>query len=110
MQLYDATVRLSGNPMQEVPKTGLTAPEVLLLQRIHGGADAVVKIQKRKMDKRSHLAERQRLGQKYGDHKVFDMFGPEHTKLPTKLEGVEFVESNELSDDDLEALTAPDEE
>ena len=54
MQLYDATVRLSGNPMQEVPKQNLTAPEVMLLQKIHGGVDAVVRIAKRKMDKRSH--------------------------------------------------------
>ncbi len=109
MQLYDATVRLNGNPMQEVPKQDLTAPEVILLQKIHGGADAVVRISKRNMDKRSHNEERARLGALYGDQHVFGLFGPDHTKLPVKLENVEFVESNDLTDEDLEALTAPDE-
>ena len=109
MQLYDATVRLSGNPMAEVPKTDLTAPEVMLLQKIHGGPDAVVRIKKRKMDKRSHGEERARLGVLYGDATVFGLFGPDHTKLPVKLENVEFVDDDKLSDDDLEALTAPDE-
>ena len=108
MQLYDATVRLSGNPMQEVPKQNLTAPEVMLLQKIHGGVDAVVRIAKRKMDKRSHGEERARLGALYGDQQVFSLFGPDHTKLPVKLDNIEFVDDDELSDDDLDALTAPD--
>ena len=108
MQLYDAVVRLNGNPMQEVPKEALTASEIILLQKIHGGTDAVVKIQQRKMDKRSHGEERNRLGLIYGDNHVFSLFGPEHTKLPVKLENIDFVESDELTDDDLDLLTAPD--
>ena len=95
MQLYDAVVRLNGNPMQEVPKEAMTASEIILLQKIHGGTDAVVKI-------------RNRLGLIYGDNHVFSLFGPEHTKLPVKLENIDFVESDELTDDDLDLLTAPD--
>jgi len=111
MQLYDATVRLQANPMHEVPKSGLTAPEVLLLQFVHG-EDAVVRVRKGKMDKRSHEDERLRLSTRYGDKRVADMFGPGHTKLPIKLDNVDFDEpaETELTDDDLEALTAPDPE
>lgn len=108
MQLYDATVRLNGDIMHEVPKKGLTAPEVLILQSIHGGTDAVVDLIQRKMDKRTHEFERDRLGKIYTDARVLELFGPYHSKLPVKLNNVEIVENDELTDEDIEKLTASD--
>ncbi len=43
MQTYNAIVRLNAELTNEVPKTNLTTPEVLLLRKIHG-EDAVVDI------------------------------------------------------------------
>lgn len=84
MQLYDCKVRLGGNLVNEVPKARITAAEVLILQTIHGEA-GVVGVQPRKMDKRAHDAERERLIQRYGAKIVTALFGPSFQKLPTKL-------------------------
>ena len=44
MQTYNAIVRLGGKLENEVQKNALTAPEVLILQKIHG-KDSVIKIE-----------------------------------------------------------------
>lgn len=44
MHIYNATIRLNGKLDNEVLKSNLTAPEVLLLRKIHGD-DAVVKVE-----------------------------------------------------------------
>lgn len=44
MHTYNATIRLNAKLENEVNKNNLTAPEVLLLRKIHGD-DAVVKIE-----------------------------------------------------------------
>lgn len=86
MQLYDATLRLGGNLNNTIVKTDLTAPEILVLQSIHGG-DAVVEIEERNMDKRSHEFERARLDGLYGQKNVIRLFGAPfaNAKLPVKL-------------------------
>ena len=86
MQLYDAKIRLANGVMNEVLKRGLTAPEVICLQRIHG-SDAIVDIRPRRMGKHKHDEERARLEQRYGAGIVQELFGANHAaaKLPTKL-------------------------
>lgn len=44
MQTYNAIVRLGGELHNEVEKKNLTAPEILVLRKVHG-QDAVVKIE-----------------------------------------------------------------
>ncbi len=44
MQTYNAIVRLGGELHNEVSKNNLTAPEILVLRKVHG-QDAVVKIE-----------------------------------------------------------------
>lgn len=39
MHVYNATVRLNGELNHEVAKRGLTTPEILILNKIHGGAE-----------------------------------------------------------------------
>lgn len=43
MKYYDAKIRLKGNVQHEVNKTSLSAPEIIVIRRIHG-SDAVVNI------------------------------------------------------------------
>lgn len=97
MQLYDCTIRLGGSVLNEVPKTGVTAPEIMVLRALHGG-DAVVKITKAGSDKRRHQDERQRLYTTYANPEINNaetvaqkmtmlrnLFGHDTIDLPTKL-------------------------
>lgn len=43
-QLFDCKVRLAGSLINEVPKKGVTAPEIALLRFLHGGDDMVTDI------------------------------------------------------------------
>lgn len=43
MNRYSATIRPAGNLLHEVPRTGLTAPELLILLAIHG-PDGITKL------------------------------------------------------------------
>jgi len=65
MQLYNATVRVGGSLFNEVPKFGVTAAEIEVLRRVHGG-DSVVRIVARGEDKRDDETERARLQRVYG--------------------------------------------
>jgi len=65
MQTYDARIRLAGSLLNEVPKSGLTAPEITVLRRLHG-SDAVVEIKPGKHVERDDYAERARLHDLYG--------------------------------------------
>lgn len=91
MQLYDCHVRLGQTTSSEVPKFGVTAPEIIVFRKIHGD-DSVVRIQPRKMDKRAHAAERVRLETEYGPGlraarlNLEGLFGHEHVPLPVSLD------------------------
>lgn len=65
MELCDIELRLAGNLQHVVPKQDVTPAEILILREIHG-PDAVVNIRPKKMDKRSHGAEWERLVARYG--------------------------------------------
>jgi hypothetical protein len=102
MKLYKATVRLSGSNDNEVPKIGLTAPEILILRSIHGD-DAVVRIVETSQDKRSNAAERERLTQLYGLPAVNKIFPGAYTPLPTELPKAEREPEAPL-DEEVESL------
>ncbi len=97
MQLYNCKVRLGGSVINEVRKSEVTAPEILILREMHG-SDAVVDIVKTEMDRRSNEDERARLNAKYASpaktnaetHKrrvemMRALFGHDAMALPTKL-------------------------
>jgi len=85
MKIYKATVRLSGSNDNEVPKIGLTAAEIIILRRLHGGDDAVIRVVETSKDQRSHAAERERLKRLYGDEIVGKIFPGDYSDLPTEL-------------------------
>ncbi len=99
MNIYDATIRLKGDTAHEVNKAGLTAPEIMILRRIHG-LDAVVRIipvpPTPDQLAMSHRAERDRLRKLYCDREetamlVNELFGPDHVPLPLTLDEDEEV-------------------
>ncbi len=103
MQLFKGIVRLSGETGMEVAKQVMTAPEVIILRHIHG-QDALHRLRKTTMDKRSHKGERDRLGLKYGDDVVEQLFGPAHVKLPVDV--IDYVDPDDEEDDDEEQSEA----
>ncbi len=116
MNTYDATVRLGGDTAHEVNKAGLTAPEIMVLRRIHG-LDAVVRIVPAQSVTRSNREERDRLRKLYCDRDataglVNELFGPDHTPLPNTLDADEEVVAaeaatqRELKEDDKTTLTS----
>lgn len=95
MDIYNGKIRLAGDLRNEVRVAGATAPEVILLKKIHG-EDSFVEIEKVGSDKRNHADERQRLYTSYPSavnadakkHFVEELFGPNHQELPTSVPGV----------------------
>lgn len=86
MQLYDATVRLEGSIGHEVPKTGLTAAEILCIRAAQKADDAVVNIQPKDTNNRSKAVEYKRLAEAYGLEIVKDLFGGEfNPDIPDRL-------------------------
>jgi hypothetical protein len=75
VDLYDCAVRLGGNMLHTVPKTGINAWEVRLLAHIHGGNDAIAD---RKKVGIVTIADRQaeyfRLARTYGSKAVQKVF------------------------------------
>lgn len=89
MQQYNATVRIGGSPLHEVPRIGLTAPEVICLRAVHGD-DAVVNIKQGTVSTRTQTQERDRLRQVYGPEVVSRLFGDTYEpRLPVRLDDVE---------------------
>ena len=71
MRIYDLTVRLIGGDnliLTEVNKTGVSAPELVVLRAIHG-APSIVNIKPTGQDKREHRKERERLKMLYEQNK-----------------------------------------
>ncbi len=80
MQYYKAKVRLSGSTMNEVQKV-LSAPEILVLQYIHG-VDAIVQVKHAKTAQINLREEKQRLKSLYDqalvkrEQSIDTIFGP----------------------------------
>jgi hypothetical protein len=98
MFVYNCKVRLAGSLLNEVMKTGVTAPEIMLFQAFHG-SDAVVAIEEAGIIQRSDDDERERLQRTYmgGSNSEeglrakqamwMNLFGHQTNPLPTKLKG-----------------------
>lgn len=95
MDIYRGKVRLAGDMRNEVRRDDMTAPEVILLKRIHG-EDALTELEKIGSTKANHQEERQRLYVKYPTainvdakrHLIEELFGPNHADLPVSVPGV----------------------
>lgn len=87
MQVANCHVRLSGDINNEIFKAGVTPAEVLVLRRIHG-ADAVVKFEPVKQDKRPHASEFDRLKMVYGDKAVIEAFPGSQPSLPVNFKDI----------------------
>ena len=97
MQLYNCKVRLGGSVTNEVRKSDVSAPEIMLLREMHG-ADAIGDLVKTRVDRRSSDEERERIGAAYlhpGKHNAETLkikiammralFGHDAAALPAKL-------------------------
>lgn len=113
MQLYSATVRLNGSLFNEVVRHDLTAAEIIVLQKLHGGDAIRNVVSNATIDIKDHAgksigkrdghadrtdeAERERLKDFYGpgvsrieNVKTLDaIFGPPGVALPSYVPGVE---------------------
>lgn len=86
MRVYNCLVNVGADAvLSTIPRFGLTAPEIMVLQALHG-EDRVLNIKRGEMDKRSHSDERARLYRLYGEKVVNDLFG-KMGKLPIELDG-----------------------
>lgn len=65
MHLYNCKVRLAGSLYNEVPKTGITAAEIIVLRTIHGD-DAVADIVPAGEEKKTSVQLRGELSLMYG--------------------------------------------
>lgn len=109
MQVFHGKVRLQGSVTNEVSKRGLTVPEVIVLQKIHG-VDGVVALVHAGNTEIDHQDERDRLREIYaqglsalGDEEktsIEKMFGGDYNPLPEKLRNF----SGPLNDDVEEEL------
>lgn len=107
MRLYDCQVRLGGTTSSEVPKSGISAAEILTLRHIHGD-DSVVKITPKNRSQASHAAERDHLMRTYelSDHhagliaSLFGKFGdlPENLDPETEERCRELAEQKDAEE------------
>jgi hypothetical protein len=89
---YTAKIRLGNSVTNEIRKENISAAEIMILQRLHGG-DAVLDIKEGKNDNSPYLDERENLYRRYSralsrlePSITFDqMFGPAHIELPSRL-------------------------
>lgn len=88
MQRSTATIRLAGDMLNTVVKTGLSPAEIVILRHIHGGPDTVVDIQPNFMDKTPHAQERERLENIYRPDVVDTCFPGKFNKLPVSLKEI----------------------
>lgn len=99
-QTYDATVNLKLSNNNQVRKSKLSAPEVMMLRAIHGGEDAVHNLRHTGAVEISNADMRGQLDGRYGKARsalnkdstrisLAEIGFPAGVPLPTMLEGVE---------------------
>ena len=92
MDYYSARIRLNGSVLNEVRKERLSAPEVVVMQYLHG-VDSVLDVVKVDAKPIEHMAERERLIQEYEralrrqQISFIQIFGPSHVDLPVSVPG-----------------------
>lgn len=95
--LYSCKVRLNDSVLNEVRKSDVTAPEIMILRAVHGDG-AVLDINETGKAKRTHAQERQRIYSVYANAEtnnsetvakkmtlIRNLFGHDSLDLPTKL-------------------------
>jgi len=102
MQFATATIRLSGSPLNTVVRTGLTPPEILVLNQIHGEGSVVDIVRMFKPDADvSAKAEKRRLAERYPKYAklVEEMFPGLDPRMPTTFDdaGIELAGDNSAS-------------
>lgn len=113
MKFYNAKIRINGSLLHEVILQRVTAPEILLLNTIHGGS-AVVSVTEcgsKAFTPRDHRIERRRLEDKYGQggqkqkhvEIIRSLFGPIAGALPEEIS----MEDITPLPDEIEDLDAP---
>jgi hypothetical protein len=104
MQRVTCLVRLDGDPLNTVQKSGVSPAEIVILNDIHGGGDtaAVTNIQPNEMDKVTHSSERSRLRGIYGHHVVDRLFPGEFSRLPVTLKEIASPADGEIEGDESE--------
>lgn len=98
MELITCTVRNAGDLRNEVILRRVTPPELLILRRIHGGAEAVVNCVVDGQCNYTPAGEKQRLSMKYPRYATLieQMFGGVSPDFMTTLLEVEELASVEL--------------
>ena len=91
MELYQAEVCIGGLLTNTVVKEEVTASEILILQQIHGGSDAVRKIKPLGNKQREYQKEYDRLVRVYGPRRVQLVFPGARPVLPQKLADVGII-------------------
>lgn len=113
MRLYRCTVNHAGNRDMRIHKEEVTAAEIVLLRRIHGG-EAVNDVVATREAKRQQPKERERLAEIYGRRQFAAAFPGTLPHLPLTLtdaglteEGRDIAAREHDDDDDAEPLPAP---
>lgn len=100
MNLYNVIVRVGGSLYNEVERLNITAPEVVMLQTLHGD-DSIRNITHVGQIEESNASIRERLADYYGTGRietgrsggslVKSCFGPKTMPLPDRVDGVEHL-------------------
>ena len=93
METATCLVRLNGDAMNEVYRTGVTAPEIVVLRRIHNGNDAVYNVVKDGEKPVGAVSERIRLLKtypRYGEliDKLFPGLAPQFPRTIAEVEAL----------------------
>lgn len=88
MLTYSCKVRLGDNLQNEVRKSGVTAPAIVMLRAIHGGEGSVVDIVNDGEIKISDGEVRDDLVREYGAARVQQILGVGGVPLPQEVPGV----------------------
>lgn len=102
MDFHNCVLRHAGNLGMTIHKENISAPEIVVLQMVHG-PDAVTQIEKvRSGIPTEHRAERDRLAAYYGDKVVEAAFPGLVARLPNSLAeaGIRMANEPEEVDDD----------
>lgn len=99
MNLYSATIRLSGNLLHEVNKCDLSPGDLIMLMREHGD-DAVVNVAHTSVVDRESMDDYMRLCQIFGEKKVRIVFGERFAaRIPTEAVGLS-IEPRAMAEED----------
>jgi hypothetical protein len=103
MNVMTCLVSIAGDPMNKVPMSDVTVPEIQLLQRIHGDA-AVTEIRAVGNPRTAQLDERERLVKKYPKHArlVMDLWRDNGGKFLTDIRDLKLIPAMMGNDRDVQ--------